>query len=79
MICPKCAGQLHPECTNPDTCPCQCRKTTRMEDGTVSPQSEKYALRMVEPENGIILEEVPRELINKYSDGIRRHGPRRNK
>lgn len=78
MICPPCHNANHMECTNPDTCPCQHRRTIMMDDNTVSPQSERNALRMVEPEAGMILEEVPRALVNKYSDGIRRHGPRRS-
>lgn len=48
MICPPCNEQKHTECTNPDTCPCQHRETIHMPDGTVSPQSERNALRMRE-------------------------------
>lgn len=48
------------ECTNPDTCPCQHRKTVHMADGTVSPQSERNALRMIEDElpNKVTMEEA---------------------
>jgi len=61
VICPPCNEQKHVECTNPETCPCQHRKTVHMADGTVSPQSERNALRMVEEEPfKVQLEELPK-------------------
>jgi hypothetical protein len=53
MICVPCKTQKHPDCDNKTTCPCQCRKTIHLEDGTVTPISERHALRMVEDENTI--------------------------
>jgi hypothetical protein len=55
MIDDPCKAGDHNNCTNPDTCPCQHRTTIKQADGTVSPTSERNALRMVE-QPGKILE-----------------------
>jgi hypothetical protein len=44
MICEACKAGFHPECTNPQTCPCQHRRTKHMPDGSVTPLSDRDAL-----------------------------------
>lgn len=56
-ICDPCktaAGNTH-HCDNVQTCPCQHRTTTKQEDGTLAPTSDRNALLMVEGEATIKL------------------------
>lgn len=54
MIDKPCVDGDHANCTNPDTCPCQHRTTIKQADGTVSPTSERNALRMREKQATIL-------------------------